>query len=126
VTVASTIDSIRTSVDQVNGLRAPTTAGKVTPPAAVVELDGITTPSVMGGTFDGQIRVLLLVQVGDFRNVTDRILTLVEPEGTVTDSVVVALLSNDQVGQVSFEGPGLLDYGGQTYGGGVLTCSVIG
>jgi len=125
VTIATDLAAIATAVDQVANLRVQTKYGKANPACAVVELDRVTAPATHSGGANYLVRVLLLVQVGDFRNCLDRIYTLVDPAGTVSTSALVALLDYDAAGEVSFDGPGLVEYGGQTYGGGVFTVEVF-
>lgn len=125
MTIGATLAGLETSANQVAGLRTKLNAGKVNPPAAVIELDRLIAPSTQGDTADYLVRVLVLVQVGDFRNALERIWTLIEPSGPVSSSLVTAMLSNRQVGQVTFEGPGLVEYAGTQYGGGILTCEVF-
>lgn len=123
MTIQSALESLSTSLDQVSGLRPQTKTGKVNTPAAVVELDRVVAP-VAAGAEDYVVRVILAVQVGDFRNCLERIWAYADPNGTVATSAMAALLSNNSVGQVTFEA-GSVDYAGQTYGGGVFTCTVF-
>jgi hypothetical protein len=122
---ASVLSSIETALDGA-GLRAQTKQGKATTPGAVILLDGVTAPAVHGGGADYAIRVLLLVQVGELRNSLDRVLTLVDPDGPTTTSALAALLSVASVGQVEFEGPGLVPWDGQEYAGGIFTVEAFG
>ena len=125
MTIASDLEDIATAVDQVANLRVQTKYGKANPACAVVELDRVTAPATHSGGANYLVRVLLLVQIGDFRNSLDRIYAFADPAGTVSTSVLTALLSYANAGEVSFDGPGLVEYGGQTYGGGVFTVEVF-
>jgi hypothetical protein len=116
------LDSLADSLGQVTGLRAhDKTPGNVHPPAAVCEIAGVTAPSAHGGTADYVVKVMLLVQLGEQRQSQDRTFDLIDPGGTVSTSAFAALLSNQSVGQVEFEGPGVVEYGGQQYVGGIFT-----
>jgi hypothetical protein len=123
---ASVLASIETALDGVTGLRAQLRQGKATTPGAIVLLDGITAPSALGGSADYQIRVLLLVQLGEVRDSLERVLEFINPDGTTATSVLAALLSVSAVGQVTFEGPGLVPWGGQDYAGGIFTVEAFG
>lgn len=125
MTLQSSIEAVGTAVDSVTGLRVQTKAGKATPPGAVVELAGITAPVAHGGIQLLTVKILLLVQVGDFRNVLERIYAYADPNGTTATSVFKALLEYEDAGDIEFEGPGLVEYGGQVYGGGVFTAQVF-
>jgi hypothetical protein len=124
VTLQTDLDAIATAVDQVTGLRVQTKQGNAHPPAAVIELDSVTAPSSLGGLADYRVRVLLLVQIGDFRQCLERINTYADPSGTVSTSAFVALLSYAGAVSVSFEA-GNVEYGGKTYGGGAFTVEVF-
>jgi hypothetical protein len=127
--VTSPVDAlaaISTALDGVTGLRPQVKGGKANPPAAVVELDGFTAPAAMGGSADYRVRVLLLVQAGDFRNSLERIWEFIDPGGTAATSVTVALQSVGSVGSVVFDGPGVIEWDGQSYGGGAFLVEVYG
>lgn len=126
-TPAAAISAVATAANQVTGLRVHgTVPGSISPPAAVVELAGITAPASLGSTADYRVRVTLLSQRGDQRNSQERTLALIDPTGTAASSVFAALLTEATVGQVEFEGPGLIEFGGQQYVGGVFTAEVYG
>lgn len=124
MTIESSLTAVAAAVDTVTGLRVQTDSGKANTPAAVVELAGIRSPVATGGITLLQVRIRLLVQVGEFRNCLERIHAFVDPAGTTATSVYAALLDYAPAGDIAFEGPGLVEYGGQTYGGGVFTCEV--
>lgn len=118
--------AVAAKLEQVTGLRCHATApGSVTTPAAVCELAGLTAPSTLSGTATYTIKVILLVQLGDQRNSQERTLELIDPAGTVATSALVALLDYSPASEVKFEGPGLLDYAGQQYHGGIFTVTVM-
>jgi hypothetical protein len=120
------LDDVADSLDQVGGLRCHSkTPGQVTPPAAVCELDRIVSPSSFGTTATYRVRVVLMVQVGDQRNSQERTLGYIDPTGAVTDSAFAALLDYAPAQAVTFEGPGLVEYGGTQYAGGIFTVEVI-
>lgn len=110
------------ALDQVTGLRAHAAPpGSINPPAALVQHSRITTGVTFGASTDYQLRIVLLCQLGEYRNSQERVETLIDPAGTVTTSAVVALLSDDTFGQVTIDDFGDLDYGGTTYAGAILT-----
>lgn len=126
-TPAGAVTAVATALNDVTGLRVhETTPGAVQTPAAVVELAGITAPATFGNTADYRVRVLLLVQRGDQRNSQERTLALIDPTGSAGTSAFAALLDEPTVGQVEFEGPGTVSYGGQEYAGGIFTAEVFG
>jgi hypothetical protein len=125
MTIQSSLDALATAVDSVTGLRVQTDSGKANTPAAVIELAGIRSPVAMGGVTVLAVRIRLLVQVGEFRNVLERIHTYADPNGTTATSVYAALLAYAPAGDIEFDGPGLVEYGGQTYGGGVFSCEIF-
>lgn len=125
MTIASTLAAIETAAKQVTGLRVTHAASQVNTPQAIVEVERIIAPGSLDNNADYRIRVLLLVQLGDFRDSLDRILALVEPNGAVASSLMAALLSlGSSTGDVMFEGPGLVEYRDQVFGGGVFTFEV--
>jgi hypothetical protein len=124
-TPAATLTAISTALDGVTGLRPQVKAGKANTPAAIVEMLGLTYPSALGGTVDYQMRVRLLVQLGDFRNSLERVWEFVDPDGSTSTSVLVALQSVDSLGPVVFEA-GDVEWDGQTYAGGVFTFEAWG
>lgn len=127
MTPTEVLGRVKTALDQVQDLRVHDhVPGSVSPPAAVVEINAITAPSMLGGGADYRVQVSLLVQRGDQRSSQDRTLLLVDPEGPVSRSVFAALLSVDEVGQVAMEGPGTIEWGGQQYAGAILTVTVFG
>lgn len=119
------IEAVGTALDVVTGLRVQTKAGKAHVPGVVVELDRINAPVTTDGAVDYAVRVLLLVQMGEFRNSLERIWDYADPAGSTSTSVFAALLSYGPSGDVVFDGPGLVEYGGQQYGGGVFTVEVF-
>lgn len=123
---ASALATIQTALDGVTGLRPQVKAGKINTPCAIVEIAGLTTPSMFGGSVDYQIRVLLLVQVGDFRNSLERIWDYINPDGSASTSVATALLSVQSLGPVTFDGPGVVEWAGVQYAGGIFTASLLG
>ena len=121
------LEAVAVTLGQVDGLRTHSyTPGSVAPPAAIVEIASITAPSHLGSSADYQIRVILLVQLGDNRSSQVRTQELIDPIGTVASSVFAALLAHGTSGPVSFEGPGLVPHGGQDYSGGIFTFEVYG
>lgn len=121
------IEAITEALAQVDGLRVPTTVpGQAQPPTAIAEIAGVTAPSALGGSADYQVRVTLLVQRGDQRDSQARTLALIDPDGTESTSVLAALLSVPEVGQVEFDGPGLVTWADQQYSGGIFTLTVLG
>lgn len=126
-TPAGAVAAVADALGDVQGLRVHETApGSVATPAAVVELASILAPASLGSTADYRVRVLLLVQRGDQRNSQERTLALIDPTGVANTSAFAALLDEPTVGQVEFEGPGLIEYGGQQYAGGIFTAEVYG
>jgi hypothetical protein len=123
---ASALSTISTALDGVTGLRPQVKAGKINTPCAIVELAGMTAPSALGSVSDYKIRVLLLVQVGDYRNSLERIWDFINPDGTAANSVTVALLTVGALGPVEFDGPGLVEWAGQQYAGGIYTADFHG
>lgn len=110
-----------TALDQVTGLRVHAKPpGSISPPAALVQHGRITTGITLGAGTDYQLRIVLLAQLGEYRNVQERVETLIDPAGPVTTSAVAALLSDDTFGQIEVEDFGDLDYGGTTYAGAIL------
>jgi hypothetical protein len=118
VTVAAAVSTVAAALEEVSGLRVQTSAGKVNPPAALVEPDSFQTPAAFEGGSDHFIRASLLVQVGEYRDSRDRVIAL-------ADEAIAALLAAGGVG--SFRGDfGTLEYGGQHYAGCVLAIQVTG
>jgi hypothetical protein len=123
---AAALEDVSAALDGVAGLRPQVKAGKINTPCAIVELAGLSTPSQFGGSADYKIRVILLVQVGDYRNSLERVWEFIDPDGTTSTSAVAALLTVDALGSVSFDGPGLVEWGGAQYAGGIFTADYIG
>jgi hypothetical protein len=119
------LTAVATQLDLVTGLRPTTKAGKPQVPAAIVELDGITAPGEFGGSADYQVRVVLLVALGEFRASIDKILELADPDGTTSTSAFAALLGYGPAGPIRFD-MGDVEHSGQTYGGGIFTFPVYG
>jgi hypothetical protein len=122
---AATLTAISTALDGVTGLRPQVKAGKANTPAAIVEMLGLTYPSALGGSVDYQMRVRLLVQLGEFRNSLERVWEFVDPDGTTATSALVALQSVAAVGDVRFEA-GDVEWDGQSYAGGVFEFTAYG
>jgi hypothetical protein len=121
------LEALATSLEQVYGLNVYSyTPGSVSTPAAVCEIAGLTSPSHLGGGVDYTIRVLLLVQAGDQAYSQERTLELIDPSGSTSTSVLVALLDYDPATAVEFEGPSLVEFGGALYAGGIFTTEVYG
>lgn len=119
------LEAVATSLAQVDGLRTHSTVpGSVAPPAAIVDIASITAPTSLGLSAEYRVRVTLLVQVGDQRNSQVRTLDLIDPLGTVTKSAFAALLDHAAASQVLFEGPGLVEHGGQQFSGGIFTVTI--
>lgn len=125
MTLQSNLEAVGSALETVTGLRVQTKAGKANVPAAVVELAGIAAPVAHGGIQSLTVRVLLLVQLGDFRNALERIYAYADPGGATATSVFKCLLEYEDAGDIEFEGPALVEYGGQVYGGGVFTAQVF-
>jgi hypothetical protein len=126
VSAQTVLDDLADALDQVTGLAAHSKHPEnIKTPAAICELASITAPSTLGTVAEYTVRVILAVQVGDKRNSQERTLALIDPAGTVATSALVALLSDDPVRQVLFEGPGLIGYGDQQFHGGVFTVNVL-
>ncbi len=120
-------EAAATALGTVAGLRAyAKPPGNVAPPVALVQHNRITTGVVLGGGADYQLRVVLLVQLGEFRNAQERVEDLIDPAGTAVSSAVVALLADTRFGQVIIDDFGELDYGGTTYAGAILNVDAIG
>ena len=110
-----------TALEQVSGLRAyAKPPGAVVPPAALVQHTRIVGPVTLSSAVDYQLRVVVLVQLGEFRNSQDRVEDLIDPTGTVSTSAVAALLSSSTFGQVVIEDFGDIEYGGAVYAGAIL------
>lgn len=125
MTLQADLEAVASAIDSVTGLRVQTKAGQANAPAAVVELAGIQSPSRFGGGSEVTVRILLLVQVGDFRSVLERIYAYADPAGTTSTSVYAALLGYAAAGDIEFDGPGLVPYNGKEYGGGIFTVRVF-
>ena len=119
------LEAVADTLGQVDGLRIHSyTPGSVAPPAAIVEIASITAPSTFGSFANYQIRVILLVQIGDNRSSQVRTQEFIDPTGAASSSVFAALLDHDPASSVRFEGPGLVPHGGQDYSGGIFTLDI--
>jgi hypothetical protein len=126
VTPLEALDGVADAVAAVTGMHTYSkTPGPIATPAALTELAGIVAPTDTGGTAVYSVKVVLLVQKGDQINSQERTLALLDPTGSTTASVFAALLDYDPVGQVSFDGPGLVEHSGQQYVGGIFTVTVF-
>jgi hypothetical protein len=120
------LTAVSGALDAVTGLNCyPKNPGSVVTPAAVVEIASITSPAVFGAGADYSVRVLLLVQRGEQSNSQTRTHTLIDPVGAASTSAFTALLAYAGAGQVEFDGPGLVEYGGHQYAGGIFTVAVM-
>ena len=114
-------EAAATALDQVTGLRAHAAPpGNVAPPAALVQHQRIFANVTLGAGANYNLRVVLLVQLGEFRASQDKVETLIDPAGTVTTSAVVALLSDSRFGDIVIEDFGDIEYGGKVYAGAIL------
>lgn len=111
---------------QVTGLRAHAKPpGSVAPPAALVQHQRIFANVVLGSGANYSLRIVLLVQLGEYRASQEKVETLIDPSGTVYTSAVVALLSDSRFGDITIEDFGDIDYGGQVYAGAILLVDAI-
>lgn len=116
-----------TALDQVIGLRTHATPpGSITPPAALVQHGEIAVGVAFGTAADYKLQILLLVQLGEFRNSQERVEDLIDPTGPVTTSAVAALLSDSTFGQITVTNIGDYEYGGKSYAAAALSVEAIG
>lgn len=107
-------------------LRAPDTVKGANTPSAITEIANIVAPATYDGSVTYTMRVTLLIQRGDQRNSQERAWQHIDPTAEPSESAFAALLSMDNGGPVSFEGPGTVEFNGQQYVGGFFSLELYG